>query len=187
VDARRLTLVAVLALALAGCGTEAESTAEKAFGEMSDRDEELAGGVTTEIRRFSERYTDLVAAMNVPDAQDARTAVDAMAEHIDKAKDLVADADNAEWRSTYEDYLRAMERVTTAAERIVAYLEAPGGAKPKLERRLATQFQQAAAEAQKVDKALVDRIAEHAGPEEREKLEKQYRDAQRRFEEETGQ
>ena len=79
-----------------------------------------------------------------------------------------------------------MDRVTTVAERVVTYLEDPGGAKPKVEERLATEFQTAVKAAETADREFLDRLAENASPEERERLEKQYRDTQQKFEDETG-
>ena len=185
-DARRLLILGMtLALALSGCGSS-ESTADKTFGETSGRDEELIADVTAEIKQFSSSYTDLVVAFNAEDVGDARTAVDAMAEHLDKASGTVADAENAELRTTYQDYLAKMDGVTAAADRVVEYLEAPGGAKPKLEDRLAAQYEDAVKKAQTADKELLDRLAKNASPEERERLQQQYRELERQFEERTG-
>jgi hypothetical protein len=79
-----------------------------------------------------------------------------------------------------------MDGVTVASERVVEYLEAPGGAKPKLEERLAARYEDAVKKAQAADKELLDRLAENASPEERERLQEQYRDLERQFEERTG-
>ena len=182
---RLLILGMALAFTLSGCG-DSESTADKTFGETSGRDEELIADVTAEIKKFSAGYTDLVVAFNAQDVEDARTAVDAMAGHLENASGTVADAENAELRTTYQDYLAKMDGVTVAAERVVEYLEAPGGAKPKLEDRLAAQYESAVQEAQKADKELLDRLAKSASPEEREQLQQQYRDLERQFEERTG-
>ena len=127
-----------------------------------------------------------MVAFNAEDVNDARTAVDSMAEHLDKASETVADAENAELRTTYQDYLAKMDGVTAASERVVEYLEAPGGAKPKLEERLATRYEDAVKKAQTADKELLDRLAKNASPEERERLQQQYRDLERQFEERTG-
>ena len=175
----------ILAVALAGCG-EGESTADKTFGETSEHDEEVAADVGAEIQRFSSSYTDLVVAFNAEDVEDARTAVDEMAEHVEKASDAVAEVENADLRTTYQAYLAKIERVTAASDRVVEYLEAPGGAKPKLEDRLATRYEAAVKEAQAADKALLERLEEHASPEERERLQQQYRELERKFEERTG-
>jgi hypothetical protein len=184
---RRLTLVALLALALAACGSEEQTGAEKAFGGMSDRDLELADGVTAEVKRFSSSYADLATAMDGLDAEKARAALDSMEEHIDRAIDMAAGAENARWRSTYDEYLGTMKDVTTAGERIVEYLEATGPADLKLEDRLANRFQKAVSEVRKADRELIARVIEHAGPEERERLEQLEQDAQRRFELQAGQ
>ena len=86
-DGRRLLILGMaLAFALSGCGSS-ESTADKTFGDTSDRDEELIADVTAEIKQFSSSYTDLVVAFNAEDVNDARTAVDSMAEHLDKASE----------------------------------------------------------------------------------------------------
>lgn len=110
-----------------------------------------------------------------------------MEEHIDKAIDIAAGVENKEWRSTYREYLATMEDVTTVAERVVDYLEGPGAVKPKLEDKLAARLRAAADKATKADRALLERVAEHASPEERERLEQEYEDARRRFEQQTGQ
>ena len=133
---RRLLILAVV---LAGCG-ESESTADKTFGETSEHDEEVAADVGAEIQRFSSSYTDLVVAFNAEDVEDAGTAVDGMSEHAEKASDAVAEVENADLRTAYQDYLAKIDGVTAAANRVVEYLEAPGGARPKLEDRLATRF-----------------------------------------------
>ncbi len=182
---RLLILVMTLAFALSGCGSS-ESTADKTFGDTSNSDEELIADVTAAIKQFSSSYTDLVVAFNAEDVEDARTAVEAMDEHLGKASDTVAGAENAELRTTYQDYLAKMDGVTVASDRVVEYLEAPGGAKPKLEERLAARYEDAVKEAQAADKELLDRLAENASPEERERLQQQYRDLERQFEERTG-
>jgi hypothetical protein len=186
-NVRGLTGVAALALALVACGSEDDSEAEQAFGGLTDRDVELADNVTAEVRRFSDGYTDFLAALNKLEVDEAHAAVDSMEEHIDKAIDIAAGVENTQWRSTYGDYLATMEDVTTAAERVVDYLEGPGTPKPKLEDKLAARLQAAAEAAAKADRALLERVTEHASPEERERLEQEYEDARRRFEQQTGQ
>jgi hypothetical protein len=184
-DVRGVTVVAALALALVACGGEDESAAEQAFGGLTDRDVKLADSVNAAVRRFSEGYTDFIAALNKAEVEKAQAAAASMDEHIDEAIDIAAGVGNVQWRSTYDDYLGTMEHLTTAAERIVDYLKAPGTAKPKREDKLAARLQAAAEEAAKADRALFERVTEHASPEERERLEQQYEDAQRRFEQRT--
>ena len=147
----------------------------------------MIADVTAEMDKFQAGYTDLVVAFNAQDVEDARTAVDAMAEHLDKASDTVAGAENAELRTTYQDYLAKMDGVTAAATRVVEYLEAPGGAKPKLEDRLAARNEAAVKEAQTADKELLSAgWRTTASPEERKRLQEQYRELERQFEERTG-
>jgi hypothetical protein len=181
---RLLPLVVVLALV--GCGSEGESSVDKTFGGVSGSDEQLIQDVAAEVRKFSTNYTDLIASFNSEDVGGARTAVEAMDDHITKAADTAAKAENENLRKTYDDYLGTMEEVTTVAERVVTYLEDPGKAKPAAENKLVKEFQTAVKAAEKADREFLDRLAENASPEEREALEKQYRDAQRQFEEETG-
>ncbi len=184
--AARWWLVVLAVVAFAGCGSDSESGLDKTFGEVSGGDEEIVNDVAAEVRKFSTNYTDLIASFNSEDVGGARTAVDAMEDHIGKASAAAEDVKNGDLRNTYDDYLGTMERVTTVAEKVVVYLEDPGQAKPKLEARLATEFQGAVKEAETADKEFLDRLAENASPEERERLEKQYRDAQQKFEDETG-
>jgi hypothetical protein len=178
-------LLTALALALSGCGSS-ETIADKAFGETSERDEQLLNDIAAEGKGFSARSADFAVALDTTAVEDARTAVDAMTEHVNEAFDIVSDVENVDMRRTYEDYLTELDGVRAVSESVVAYLEAPGPPKRRFEDQLVARLDTAVRRAQAADRELLDRLKENASPEEREQLEQQYRDAHREFEERTG-
>ena len=163
-DGRRLLILGMaLAFALSGCRA---STADKTFGDTSDRDEELIADVSAEIK-------EVLVELHRPRGrvQRGRRQRRAHGRRLDGRAPRQGVGHRRRRRERgAAHHLPGLPgqdgRRDRGVERVVEYLEAPGGAKPKLEERLATRYEDAVKKAQTADKELLDRLAKNASPEE---------------------
>jgi len=182
------TTVGVLIVLVVGCGG-ASSPAEKTFGQVSEQDATATKKVIADVRRYSSNYTDFVAAINADaevDVERARAAADGLQDAVNAAQSEAVAIDNTDLNATLSDYLSKLQRVAGVVERVVSYYEAPGEADYALEDQLASDLLDAASPAQQADRAFIRRVSKHLPPDQRDRLQKQCREAMQDFTEEVG-
>ena len=179
-------LLALLAgLLLTGCGNGA-STAEKTFdGPLSEQDLAAFTDVSEAISTFAGHWTDFAAATSSEDVSGARAAVDGMSDALDDADNAVLEAENTDLSDTLSDYLTTMAKLSSVSDRLIAYYEDDSYVDASVENGLITEFEDAALAARRADRSLMNRILEHASPEQQTEIRARYRKAQLAFKEVT--
>ena len=179
-------LLALLAgLLLTGCG-DGGSTAEKTFeGSLSEQDMAAFREASEAITTFAGHWTDFAASTSSEDVSGARDAVDGMTGALDDADDAVLDAENADLSDTLSDYLATMAKLASVSDRLIAYYEDDSYVDASVENDLITEFEDAALAARQADRSFMNRILEHASPEQRTQIRDRYREAQQAFKEAT--
>lgn len=176
-------VVLALALGLGACGG---TTAEKAV-EGSSQDGPALEGVSAPMEGYMRSYTDFFSALIDEDIPASRTAVDSMTDAVKKAQDKALDIESTDLRQTTQDYLDAMARVATAADRTVAYYEDDTVmADAQLENDLWRDLEDAVFDAHGATNAFVNRVMDKATPGERDAIREHYRQQQQALEDALG-
>jgi hypothetical protein len=179
----RALLIAVLgAVLLAGCGSEHKTP----LGTLSDHDIGALNAMSADMRGFSSSFAHLIDSMQGEDVSGSRKAVDRMKSGLAKASGEVAKMNAKPQRSTLERYLGKMRGVTTAADRLIGYLEHTSKPKKATVNRLVAKFKQTAVAAHQADETLISNLMKHSTPAQRKKLRAALQKANQKYQQTVG-
>jgi hypothetical protein len=173
----------VVAVGIAACGGGTQKTP---LGTVSQHDLSTLNSVSADMRQFTAAYTNLVKSLNAEDVPGSRKAITGMHKAVGKATDQATSIDARQQRTTMQRYLAKMRGVTTAADRLIAYIEKTPKPKAAVANGLAMKFRQAANAAHQADLSFMRNMLKHATPEQRKKLQAAFNRANQKYNQAVG-
>jgi hypothetical protein len=159
-----LLAAALLALCLAACGNQDESSKELATalgGKSSDADTlhdffDVMGG-------FPDTQIKILRAFNEENGAAARKSVDVQIKRVHEARGVVPEIKTRRLRRTVRVYLTALARVTGAENAVLNYAES-GGADPAKRAQLLARLRETALAAHAADRQFADKMRKNLPP-----------------------